>query len=178
MVRAGGCESGVVHQDLRMAPTGCGGPRGSYRHRSLAPRGRQECRGDRKSTRLNSSHLVISYAVFCLKKKNSGAFFPGRPRDRCQRRRGSSLVGRRARLLKAGVRFFFFLNDPATPEIFTLSLRDALPIWVDRGRAGMRIDNRRPFRLAAGEYPLSRSEEHTSELQSPCNLVCRLLLEK
>src|ERR1022692_4619621 len=73
MVRAGGCESGVVHQDLRMAPTGCGGPRGSYRHRSLAPRGRQECRGDRKSTRLNSSHLVISYAVFCLKKKNSGA---------------------------------------------------------------------------------------------------------
>src|SRR6202041_4132343 len=67
--------------------------------------------------------------------------------------------------------FFFFFNDTATTEIYTLSLHDALPIspldpharW-DRGR-GLRRG--RP-----------RSEEHTSELQSHVNLVCRLLLEK
>src|SRR5688572_32885666 len=69
--------------------------------------------------------------------------------------------------------FFFFFNDTATTEIYTLSLHDALPIcyrahqaWKDvsRGRAGVR--------------GAERSEEHTSELQSQSNLVCRLLLEK
>src|SRR3990172_4710709 len=54
---------------------------------------------DRKSTRLNSSHGYISYAVFCLKKKNLR-------------------------------RYFFFFNDTATTEIYTLSLHDALPISV------------------------------------------------
>src|ERR1039457_7716966 len=67
---------------------------------------------------------------------------------------------------------FFFFNDTATTEIYTLSLHDALPIWCCcpclRRR---RCPPRRPPRLG-------RSEEHTSELQSPCNLVCRLLLEK
>src|SRR5256885_8631331 len=69
---------------------------------------------------------------------------------------------------------FFFFNDTATTEIYTLSLHDALPIYhcaQDRRRhAGRRQPpaRRRP----------ARSEEHTSELQSPCNLVCRLLLEK
>src|SRR5574337_231952 len=58
--------------------------------------GRQGERADRKSTRLNSSHHSISYAVFCLKKKNI---------------------------------FFFFFNDTATTEIYTLSLHDALPIY-------------------------------------------------
>src|SRR6266853_996682 len=53
---------------------------------------------DRKSTRLNSSHSQISYAVFCLKKKNKI--------------------------------FFFFFNDTATTEIYTLSLHDALPISI------------------------------------------------
>src|SRR5256885_13138613 len=71
---------------------------------------------------------------------------------------------------------FFFFNDTATTEIYTLSLHDALPIYELRLRAiflkalGMTI---LPFVLI-----LKRSEEHTSELQSPCNLVCRLLLEK
>src|SRR6266480_7795553 len=66
--------------------------------------------------------------------------------------------------------FFFFFNDTATTEIYTLSLHDALPIfartcwWRARGEP-----HRRPGR---------RSEEHTSELQSHVNLVCRLLLEK
>src|SRR5256885_11670141 len=72
---------------------------------------------------------------------------------------------------------FFFFNDTATTEIYTLSLHDALPIsssWpVVRIRNGDRL---LPFRVRSHATP--RSEEHTSELQSPCNLVCRLLLEK
>src|SRR2546426_1746959 len=89
---------------------------------------------------------------------------------------------------------FFFFNDTATTEIYTLSLHDALPISavLDVARCTkellgfvqrVRVD-------AAGEDLAARwhdgvvgarqdrSEEHTSELQSPCNLVCRLLLEK
>src|SRR5947208_5194144 len=72
----------------------------------------------------------------------------------------------------------FFFNDPATPEIYTLSLHDALPIltraYVRFGRsAGAAAKNE----LVHHEFPV-RSEEHTSELQSPDHLVCRLLLEK
>src|SRR6201993_5602281 len=69
----------------------------------------------------------------------------------------------------------FFFNDTATTEIYTLSLHDALPIssWSRRYRAG---HSRPPVRSRRIEIP--RSEEHTSELQSPCNIVCRLLLEK
>src|SRR5438034_8260326 len=69
--------------------------------------------------------------------------------------------------------FFFFFNDTATTEIYTLSLHDALPISLrappescSRGRGTGRCS------------PASRSEEHTSELQSHSDLVCRLLLEK
>src|SRR5260370_35431155 len=76
----------------------------------------------------------------------------------------------------------FFFNDTATTEIYTLSLHDALPIWQDALPAFLhaghhqRGDQRavRPGLLHAGH----RSEEHTSELQSHLNLVCRLLLEK
>src|SRR5256885_3213283 len=89
---------------------------------------------------------------------------------------------------------FFFFNDTATTEIYTLSLHDALPIspaaevpylvedlvnWVNSDE----VKEVHPI-LKAGiiHYELARihprSEEHTSELQSPCNLVCRLLLEK
>src|SRR2546426_7322404 len=81
---------------------------------------------------------------------------------------------------------FFFFNDTATTEIYTLSLHDALPIsyaigiitlyvshaiCTTRGRQVMLRERDR-------EETDPRSEEHTSELQSPCNLVCRLLLEK
>src|SRR6185312_17381839 len=66
---------------------------------------------------------------------------------------------------------FFFFNDTATTEIYTLSLHDALPIsgygWVDTDYKRTRIGD-----------PGQRSEEHTSELQSRSDLVCRLLLEK
>src|SRR5947207_11675535 len=86
---------------------------------------------------------------------------------------------------------YFFFNDPATTEIYTLSLHDALPIWSQR-----RMRRRRPTRRRWGPFPRPRSrrrgpsrsprcpprsrrsEEHTSELQSHSDLVCRLLLEK
>src|SRR5256885_15961021 len=76
--------------------------------------------------------------------------------------------------------FFFFFNDTATTEIYTLSLHDALPIWRI-GRPGLlHPRHARPPGVfgADGRRGADRSEEHTSELQSPCNLVCRLLLEK
>src|SRR5256885_3917196 len=95
----------------------------------------------------------------------------------------------------------FFFNDPATTEIYTLSLHDALPFCAaddrpaldDQGlHPGARQVRRRHEAVVSGpqhddverfaHHPRPRmnlrSEEHTSELQSPCNLVCRLLLEK
>src|SRR2546429_6966971 len=71
--------------------------------------------------------------------------------------------------------FFFFFNDTATTEIYTLSLHDALPICrTPPGPCGA-------WRPAAAGFRAGlrgRSEEHTSELQSRLHLVCRLLLEK
>src|SRR5256885_9632355 len=71
--------------------------------------------------------------------------------------------------------YFFFFNDTATTEIYTLSLHDALPISPQVRRAASR--HRLPG-VGTQHDRSRRSEEHTSELQSPCNLVCRLLLEK
>src|SRR4030042_6728260 len=72
------------------------------------------------------------------------------------------------------VQLFFFFNDTATTEIYTLSLHDALPIcW----KAGQQKKQRRTTGRA-GEDLAARSEEHTSELQSRLHLVCRHLLEK
>src|SRR5476649_1048799 len=94
---------------------------------------------DRKSTRLNSSHTVISYAVFCLKKKKrpAGAAQPTGSCARSNMPRSRSSAGIVVSALEwctvampiscAGVSFFFF-NDTATTEIYTLSLHDALPI--------------------------------------------------
>src|SRR5256885_9764007 len=79
---------------------------------------------------------------------------------------------------------FFFFNDTATTEIYTLSLHDALPICGLCAADGAHALRGGARGLAAGraapelEAGAGRSEEHTSELQSPCNLVCRLLLEK
>src|SRR5689334_24570834 len=80
---------------------------------------------------------------------------------------------------------FFFFNATATTEIYTLSLHDALPIsstssgWATRSRTccSCRWRGSRSA-TSATWYPASRSEEHTSELQSQFHLVCRLLLEK
>src|SRR5260221_1793125 len=66
---------------------------------------------------------------------------------------------------------FFFFNDTATTEIYTLSLHDALPICLDWGGV-------ESFFYSDSWNDVPRSEEHTSELQSHSDLVCRLLLEK
>src|SRR2546425_7840256 len=77
--------------------------------------------------------------------------------------------------------YFFFFNDTATTEIYTLSLHDALPIsmslcWSSMAsRVSLKGTHKSP---ATPKNPTSRSEEHTSELQSLAYLVCRLLLEK
>src|SRR5262249_56107599 len=97
---------------------------------------------------------------------------------------------------------FFFFHDPPHPETYTLSLHDALPILLvvrrdDRDRLDLRVESlelahvrrielleehrrREQERVAPGvlDQLKARSEEHTSELQSLTNLVCRLLLEK
>src|SRR5258708_9182011 len=83
--------------------------------------------------------------------------------------------------------FFFFFNDTATTEIYTLSLHDALPIsmgpWietdVDLGKMEtiVKVNGKESNRFHTPSRWF-RSEEHTSELQSPDHLVCRLLLEK
>src|SRR2546423_9382776 len=72
---------------------------------------------------------------------------------------------------------FFFFNDTATTEIYTLSLHDALPIYA-RARARRGAGRRGAQRRSARQRSAGRSEEHTSELQSLAYLVCRLLLEK
>src|SRR5438093_4837333 len=77
------------------------------------------------------------------------------------------------------LRFFlllFFFNDTPTTEIYTLSLHDALPISL---QARDSLQDRGPRSCSRYTSGLGvRSEEHTSELQSLTNLVCRLLLEK
>src|SRR2546430_16920263 len=101
-------------------------------------------------------------------------------------------------MLRAFVRLFFFFNDPATTEIYPLSLHDALPIsyvlddlrrcvkkigyfTIHTGAAQKKLaDGRNAHLIQEGEmwWRHRRSEEHTSELQSQSNLVCRLLLQK
>src|ERR1039458_9801500 len=100
---------------------------------------------DRKSTRLNSRHLGISYAVFCLKKKKKQNSNPRTTHitascsltpamvlvmthDERSRGASSSFPSRSP----AFVLCFFFFNDTATTEIYTLSLHDALPISVSK----------------------------------------------
>src|SRR5256885_16952045 len=83
---------------------------------------------------------------------------------------------RRGRIPSSAPSFFFF-NDTATTEIYTLSLLDALPIYAELEDAGV-IARQRQQAVGRQRDARGRSEEHTSELQSPCNLVCRLLLEK
>src|SRR5258708_17885402 len=79
----------------------------------------------------------------------------------------------------ASISIFFFFNDTATTEIYTLSLHDALPIYHGVVAVGLEIHVAQDADAGGGHHAEHhRSEEHTSELQSPDHLVCRLLLEK
>src|SRR6266511_1071071 len=129
--------------------------------------------GDRKSTRLNSSHVKISYAVFCLKKKRWSA--AGRSADSWSLRSSSTGCKSRCRRLPADSLTFFFLLIPRPPRStlfpYTTLFRSRAGVATVAGRK--RGPGDQPARRHRG-----RSEEHTSELQSRENLVCRLLLEK
>src|SRR3954466_15587767 len=99
------------------------------------------CSSDRKSTRLNSSHTIISYAVFCLKKKknnpphstrphptHTAPALSGSPGSRARDGRGRGAWGRWCAAGATVSSSFFFFNDTATPEISPLSLHSPLPI--------------------------------------------------
>src|ERR1039457_5866710 len=141
---------------------------------------------DRKSTRLNSSHLVISYAVFCLKKKKNNIDLD-LPMWSSAFRGHTDVSYAAAPQLCAGaarphasialepscfiIFFFLMIRRPPRSTLFpytTLFRSD----WSRPRRRG------RLARLRCTRLRCNRSEEHTSELQSPCNLVCRLLLGK
>src|ERR1039457_2007913 len=144
---------------------------------------------DRKSTRLNSSHLVISYAVFCLKKNNTAtAITTSKLTTRAPSPRVTSCSAcarphlRRVPVLRCfpalpRFLFFFFLRIGRPPRS---PLFPYAPLF--RSHEGdHHLGYQAGFqRIAAGGIlgESVGSEEHTSELQSPCNLVCRLLLEK
>src|SRR5690348_9893742 len=171
---------------------GCGGSRHSGAGRLRRGRRQQPAASDtprhqldrdRKSTRLNSSHPSISYAVFCLKKKKNTA-------------NTASVTTHATHYTNVTSSSFF--TDTAPTEIYTLSLHDALPIrsapagwarllpstWLRRESAlwGWSTSTWSTSATCSVRYSTapagSRSEEHTSELQSPVHLVCRLLLEK
>src|SRR6202521_5900567 len=134
---------------------------------------------DRKSTRLNSSHDDISYAVFCLKKKRAVGP-PADSRD-TYRERGAVQMGRRrvsalaacwlkCRSVAARVRsvtaIFFFFNDTAPPEIYTLSLHDALPIWPGPGNAPRRSRGRHPAGPGHRRSSIPRTDRKSTRLNS------------
>src|ERR1039457_2343608 len=144
---------------------------------------------DRKSTRLNSSHLVISYAVFCLKKKTNKSIHLLEARHAGLRRPASILV---CKLSPNGMMrvcnalhaepsdrpktIFFFLMIRRQPRS---TLFPYTTLFRSRSAGRLTATLMVPRASAAADISrFLRSEEHTSELQSPCNLVCRLLLEK
>src|SRR3954465_4302471 len=149
-------------------------------------------RSDRKSTRLNSSHTIISYAVFCLKKKNkhntdNSCTHPQAIAHAYQRVSVCIYIGRDCTVarseyshcvVKCVILFFFFLIIRRPPRS---------PLFPSPTLFRSRLADRHVHRLdGGGERPIAdvpgveqpRSEEHPSELQSHDNLVCRLLLEK
>src|SRR5690242_10832202 len=144
--------------------------------------------------------MSISYAVFCLKKKKKkksvrthkikkytclkmSTLAPVLKSCHCYPPHTPPPFLVSSNLYATFSPFLFFFNDPATTEIYTLSLHDALPI------SSPTAPRPRPPHCSEASFILinypgltrsrtRRSEEHTSELQSHVNLVCRLLLEK
>src|SRR5215470_3021953 len=121
-------------------------------------------RPDRKSTRLNSSHGSISYAVFCLKKKIKSSD------DRFGAAEAVGLAGDLKRFVRDALVgelggqavvfhcrdfFFFFFNDTATTEIYTLSLHDALPICLKQHRTARDVES------SGNHWPLETDRKST-----------------
>src|SRR5476651_1107075 len=140
---------------------------------------------DRKSTRLNSSHANISYAVFCLKKKKFSSEMVRNGRKKRNRRTGSGLPAQiTAELISlifectsSTIPFlclFFFLMIRRPPRSTLFPYTTLFRSSATRATADPRASSR-TARVHGGS---TRSEEHTSELQSRQYLVCRLLLEK
>src|SRR5712664_3685251 len=157
-------------------------------HCSLSGTSTSVTPGDRKSTRLNSSHDQISYAVFCLKTKQGGLVAragleagdcgqtrPPLDGSASGRSRGPALHRLHPRELSHGrhfLLFFLLIRRPPRSTLFPYTT-------LFRSHAA----RRRARREARLRHPVEklvalRSEEHTSELQSRSELVCRLLLEK
>src|ERR1039457_3677215 len=141
---------------------------------------------DRKSTRLNSSHLVISYAVFCLETNQTAS----RPLPNVEGRtpgfasQGASgaqdptttsiTITRSAHRTKPNAPLFLLIRRPPRSTLFPYTT-----LFRSRRTASSKtVPDHRVSNHHKKQIQLRRSEEHTSELQSPCNLVCRLLLEK
>src|SRR6266480_3933477 len=161
------------------------GPPSRVRYRTAsvaaaaAPRRRTWSRADRKSTRLNSSHMSISYAVFCLKKKKSTD-------TRSATHRESIAFPTIQPSLEASLLaafpviythiFFLMIRRPPRSTLFPYTTLFRPP--PGRGRAAEDAGGRRHRELLErrSHDAQGRSEEHTSELQSHVNLVCRLLL--
>src|SRR5688500_11635295 len=122
---------------------------------------------DRKSTRLNSSHLVISYAVFCF--PSTPCSHPLPLHDALPISAASSRSAPRSTRPR-----------PAPPTVTASSSSPFRSCARSRARAASRSPSSSAHERGAPRPPAARdgrrSEEHTSELQSPCNLVCRLLL--
>src|SRR5688572_379243 len=146
---------------------------------------------DRKSTRLNSSHSQTSYAVFCLKKKIIDFFQRFWEPARCTRqyplRYTRTPMSFRLYIASLG----YLMHATSHTDIYTLSLHDALPIYardiaalqnfttiLNHAQHTRHTPAHQVGQKHGANHEGHRSEEHTSELQSQSNLVCRLLLEK
>src|ERR1039457_4490121 len=126
---------------------------------------------DRKSTRLNSSHLAISYAVFCLKQMAQCAhLWAGAIRGQAS---STERPRRCARPDPLSICFFLMIRRTPRSTLFPYTTLFRSHPLHEPGDHTERDYKRHDE--PNGEH---RSEEHTSELQSPCNLVCRLLLQK
>src|SRR6266700_2114570 len=177
------------HRDLHSFPTRRSSDLAARAHRPVGclqgdrqPRLQGGDRGlrDRKSTRLNSSHVKSSYAVSCLKKNKkcttcglttSATSASGLRRPTAVGLRISSTVGT-GRSRSPSLLFFLLIRRPPRSTLFPYTTLFRSPPGAPGRTSGPR---RRPLRGASCG---PRSEEHTSELQSRENLVCRLLLEK
>src|SRR5437867_1056397 len=134
-------------------------------------------RPDRKSTRLNSSHRTISYAVFCLKKKITDVYHFKAENVRVLRSQGrSDAVEKKAALPASEIASYenFISAFNALVALHSFPTRRS----SDLNSAGGSAATSTNARSCSWSLFSTRSEEHTSELQSPYDLVCRLLLEK